>query len=181
MAPAMMSAGPLLRSAVIQCVNQPAASPEVQQAAVQVFRLTSVPHEASVFHFKIPFRFFPNSPDCVAHFVRPIRSQGREVLMQVLTDNSSPMQKRIAAYLVLMKDPKPTELAQLAAFLPQEENQQVKSFVESHLANILSSKMPETEEYVGSAQSCNVYLETAAFTHQLSHRSFPFLSPDSDR
>lgn len=47
MAPAMMSAGPVVRSAVIQCVNQPAASEEVQQAAVQVFRLASVPHEAS--------------------------------------------------------------------------------------------------------------------------------------
>lgn len=54
MAPAMMSAGPVLRSSVIQCVNQPAASQEVQQAAVQVFRLVSVPHEASgiVFHFR---------------------------------------------------------------------------------------------------------------------------------
>lgn len=89
--------------------------------------------------------------------------------MRVLMDNSSPMQKRIAAYLVLMKDPKPTELAQLAAFLPQEENQQVKSFVESHIVNILSSKIPETEEYVGSPTS-----KPAAFTHQLSHRCFPF-------
>lgn len=79
--------------------------------------------------------------------------------MQVLMDSSSPMQKRIAAYLVLMKDPKPTELAQLAAFLPREENRQVRSFVESHIANILSSRMPETEEYGGSAQSRDVCLE----------------------
>lgn len=71
----------------------------------------------------------------------------------MLMDSSSPMQKRIAAYLVLMRDPKPTELAQLATFLPQEQNQQVKSFVESHIANILSSKSPETEEYVESTQS----------------------------
>lgn len=80
----------------------------------------------------------------------------------MLMDSSSPMQKRIAAYLVLMKDPKPTELARLASFLPQEPNQQVKSFVESHIANILSSKSPETEEYVQSTRSCD--LQTSGFT-----------------
>ncbi|XP_042338498.1 apolipoprotein B-100-like, partial [Plectropomus leopardus] len=116
MAPALVSAGPALRSAVIQCVNQPAASPAVQQAAIQVFRLTPVPEE------------------------------GRGVLMQVLLDSASPMQKRIAAYLVLMKDPKPTELAQLANALPNEQDKQVKSFVISHITNILSSTEPETQE-----------------------------------
>ena len=47
MAPAMGAASPALKSAVIQCVNQPAASPAVQQAAIQAFRLTPVPEEAS--------------------------------------------------------------------------------------------------------------------------------------
>ncbi|XP_074472134.1 apolipoprotein Bb, tandem duplicate 1 [Sebastes fasciatus] len=116
MAPALVSAGPALRSAVIQCVNQPAAPLAVQQAAIQVFRLTPVPEE------------------------------GREVLMQVLLDNTSPMQKRIASYLALMKDPQPTELAQLAAALPNEQDKQVKSFVISHITNILSSTEPETQE-----------------------------------
>ncbi|XP_059212565.1 apolipoprotein Bb, tandem duplicate 1 [Centropristis striata] len=116
MAPAMAAAGPALRAGVIQCVNQPAASPEVQQAAIQVFRLTPVPEE------------------------------GREVLMQVLLDGTSPMQKRVAAYLVLMKDPLPTELSQLADALPNEQDKQAKSFVISHLTNILSSTEPETAE-----------------------------------
>ncbi|XP_074472222.1 apolipoprotein B-100-like [Sebastes fasciatus] len=116
MAPALVSAGPALRSAVIQCVNQPAAAPTVQQAAVQVFRLAPVPEE------------------------------GREVLMQVLLDSASPMQKRIAAYLVLMKDPQPTELAQLVDALPNEQDKQVKSFVISHITNILSSTEPQTQE-----------------------------------
>uniref|UniRef100_A0A4W6F6V9 Apolipoprotein Bb, tandem duplicate 1 n=1 Tax=Lates calcarifer TaxID=8187 RepID=A0A4W6F6V9_LATCA len=116
MAPAMAAAGPALRAGVIQCVNQPAASLAVQQAAIQVFRLTPVPEE------------------------------GREVLMQVLLDSASPMQKRIAAYLVLMKDPQPSELAQLAAALPSEQDKQVKSFVISHITNLLSSTAPETEE-----------------------------------
>uniref|UniRef100_A0A671W886 Vitellogenin domain-containing protein n=1 Tax=Sparus aurata TaxID=8175 RepID=A0A671W886_SPAAU len=116
MAPALGAASPALRTAVIQCVNQPAASPAVQQAAIQVYRLTPVPEE------------------------------GREVLMQVLLDSASPMQKRIAAYLVLMKDPQPTELSQLADALPSEQDTQVKSFVISHITNILSSSEPETQE-----------------------------------
>ncbi|XP_073348554.1 apolipoprotein B-100-like [Pagrus major] len=116
MAPALGAASPALRTAVIQCVNQPAASPAVQQAAIQVYRLTPVPEE------------------------------GREVLMQVLLDSASPMQKRIAAYLVLMKDPQPTELSQLADALPNEQDTQVKSFVISHITNILSSSEPETQE-----------------------------------
>ncbi|KAM4600708.1 apolipoprotein B-100-like [Polymixia lowei] len=116
MAAAMGAAGPALRTAVLQCVNQPGASMAVQQAAIQAFRLTPVPEE------------------------------GREVLMQVLLDSASPLQKRVAAYLVLMKDPQSSELAQLAAALPNEKNQQAKSFVISHITNILSSTEPETQE-----------------------------------
>uniref|UniRef100_A0A672GNZ2 Vitellogenin domain-containing protein n=1 Tax=Salarias fasciatus TaxID=181472 RepID=A0A672GNZ2_SALFA len=116
MAPALVNAGPALRGAVMQCVNQPAASPAVQQAAIQVFRLTPAPEEV------------------------------REVFMQVLLDGASPMQKRIAAYLVLMKDPQTSELTQLVNALPTEQDQQVKSFVISHLTNILSSTVPETLE-----------------------------------
>ncbi|CAK6961810.1 apolipoprotein Bb%2C tandem duplicate 1 [Scomber scombrus] len=116
MAPAVVPASPALRAAVIQCVNQPAASLAVQQAAIQVYRLTPVPEE------------------------------GREVLMQVVLDSASPMQKRIAAYLVLMKDPQPSELAQLTVALPNEQDTQVRSFVISHITNILSSTQPETQE-----------------------------------
>uniref|UniRef100_A0A674EIQ0 Apolipoprotein Bb, tandem duplicate 1 n=1 Tax=Salmo trutta TaxID=8032 RepID=A0A674EIQ0_SALTR len=116
MAAAMGAASPALKSAVIQCVNEPVASLEVQQAAIQAFRQTPVPEE------------------------------GREVLMQVLLSGASPLQKRVAAYLVLMKDPQPAELAQLAAALPIEEDQQAKSFVISHLTNILASTAAETQE-----------------------------------
>lgn len=68
--------------------------------------------------------------------------------MQVLLDSASPMQKRIAAYLVLMKDPQSTELAQMADALLNEQDKQVKSFVISHITNILSSTDPETQEWV---------------------------------
>lgn len=68
------------------------------------------------------------------------------MLIQVLLDRTAPVQKRIAAYLILMKDPEAAELAQLAAALASEKNLQVKSFVTSHLTNILSSTAPETKE-----------------------------------
>ncbi|XP_058235125.1 apolipoprotein Bb, tandem duplicate 1 isoform X2 [Hemibagrus wyckioides] len=116
MAEAVGAASPALKSAVIQCINQAAASAKVQQAAIQVFRLTTIPEE------------------------------GRTVLMQVLLDGAAPVQKRIAAYLILMKNPQPDELLRLAAALPSEGNLQVKSFVISHLTNILSSTAQETKE-----------------------------------
>ncbi|XP_027021973.2 apolipoprotein Bb, tandem duplicate 1 [Tachysurus fulvidraco] len=116
MAEAVGAASPALKSAVIQCINQAAASTEVQQAAIQVFRLTAIPQE------------------------------GRTVLKQVLLEETAPVQKRIAAYLILMKDPQPSELALLVAALPSEGNLQVKSFVISHLTNILSSTAAATKE-----------------------------------
>uniref|UniRef100_A0A3Q1JYX7 Vitellogenin domain-containing protein n=1 Tax=Anabas testudineus TaxID=64144 RepID=A0A3Q1JYX7_ANATE len=116
MAPAVVPASPALRAAVIKCVNQPSASLAVQQAAIQVYRLTPVP------------------------------DNDREVLMQVLLDGASPVQKRIAAYLVLMKDPQPSELVRLTEAISSEQDVQVKSFVISHITNILSSTDPETQE-----------------------------------
>lgn len=73
-------------------------------------------------------------------------SQGREVLMQVVLDSASPLQKRVAAYLVLMKAPQPSELAQLVATLPTDQDQEARSFVISHINNILSSTHPKTKE-----------------------------------
>ncbi|XP_072313030.1 apolipoprotein Bb, tandem duplicate 1 [Eucyclogobius newberryi] len=116
MAPAMANAGPAVRGAVLQCVNKPEAAPEVQQAAIQVFRLAPVPEE------------------------------GRETLMQVLLDSSAPVQKRIAAYLVLMKDPQPSELAQLMSALATEPDAQLKNFIISHINNIGTSTEPDTQE-----------------------------------
>ncbi|XP_039527523.1 apolipoprotein B-100-like isoform X2 [Pimephales promelas] len=114
MAAALGAARPALQSSVIQCIKQPAASAAVQQAAVQVYRQTPVPEE------------------------------GREVLMRAVLDRAASVQKRVAAYLILMKNPTPAELAQLAAALLGEENPQVKSFIISHISNILSSTAPET-------------------------------------
>ncbi|CAL9691969.1 unnamed protein product [Knipowitschia caucasica] len=116
MAPAMANAGPAVRVAVLKCVNKPEASAEVQQAAIQVFRLAPVPEE------------------------------GREIFMQVLLDSAAPVQKRVAAYLVLMKDPQPSELAQFMSALSSEPDMQLKNYITSHLSNIASSTETATQE-----------------------------------
>uniref|UniRef100_A0A3B3XD90 Vitellogenin domain-containing protein n=1 Tax=Poecilia mexicana TaxID=48701 RepID=A0A3B3XD90_9TELE len=116
MAPAVIPVSPALRTAVIQCVKEPAASQIVQQAAIQVYRQIPVPDET------------------------------RDVFMEVLLDNSNPVQERIAAYLIIMKGPQPSELTQLINALSSEANQQFRSFVISHITNIQSSTEPETED-----------------------------------
>lgn len=68
--------------------------------------------------------------------------------MKVLLDSTNPVQKRIAAYLVLMKDPQLSELVRLIDDLSNEQDTQVKSFIMSHIINILSSTEPETQGYV---------------------------------
>uniref|UniRef100_A0AAZ1WWP1 Vitellogenin domain-containing protein n=1 Tax=Oreochromis aureus TaxID=47969 RepID=A0AAZ1WWP1_OREAU len=74
-----------------------------------------------------------------------LKPDDTEEFMQVLLDSTSPMQKRIAAYLVLMKNPQLSELARMVNALPNIQDQQVKSFVISHITNILSSSGSETQ------------------------------------
>ncbi|TRY99586.1 hypothetical protein DNTS_007902 [Danionella cerebrum] len=116
MAAAVGAASPALKSAVIQCINQAGASAQVQQAAIQVFRLTSVPDE------------------------------NRDVFVQAIFDEAAPIQKRIAAYLIVMKNPQPFELPKLLEALGKHKNCQAMSFINSHLRNIVTSTSPETED-----------------------------------
>lgn len=66
--------------------------------------------------------------------------QVREVLLQTFLDAASPGDKRLAAYLMLMKDPSPSDISKITQLLTREQNEQVKNFVASHLANILNSE-----------------------------------------
>lgn len=90
-------------------------------------------------------------------------SQGRGALLRVLMDSSSPVHMRVAAYLVLMKDSRPTELGPLLSVLAREENPQFRSFVESHLINIVSSTEPETKEYAEISSSSRTSLLVSVF------------------
>lgn len=56
------------------------------------------------------------------------------------------MQKRLAAYLILMRNPQESDLEMVKKLLNQEQNVQVKAFVSSHIYNIISSTDSETKE-----------------------------------
>lgn len=65
--------------------------------------------------------------------------------MQVVLNNANPLQKRIAAYLVVMKSATSAELGRIIGAMNREQDKQFKSFVISHMTNILSSTEPDTE------------------------------------
>ncbi|XP_018588227.2 apolipoprotein B-100 [Scleropages formosus] len=128
MGAAMQAANPALQSTLLKCMTQPAASSSVQQAAVQAFRQMNVDQKIS------------------------------KALQETYEDTSGPVQRRIAAYLMLMKSPEKANLAQLISTLAAEPNEQVKSFVASHITNILSSedaKSQRTREMIKQALGRN--------------------------
>uniref|UniRef100_H3B136 Apolipoprotein B n=1 Tax=Latimeria chalumnae TaxID=7897 RepID=H3B136_LATCH len=87
----------------------------VQQAAIQAFRQMSLTPEV------------------------------RSTLLQAYQDSSAPVQKRLAAYLMLMKGPSSSDLSKITKSL-MKENDQVKYFVASHFGNILHSEDPDIQE-----------------------------------
>nr|XP_023690467.1 apolipoprotein B-100 [Paramormyrops kingsleyae] len=112
---AMEAANPALKSTLLRCIRQPTASRAVQQAAIQAFRQMTIDEEVS------------------------------RALLQTYQDDQGPIQKRIAAYLMLMKNTEMADLRQLLSTLETEQNEQVKSFVASHVVNILNSEDAESE------------------------------------
>lgn len=57
-----------------------------------------------------------------------------------------PVQKRLAAYLILMKDPVDSDFDMVSKMLKQEQNEQIKSFVSSHVYNIITSTDAEAQK-----------------------------------
>lgn len=72
--------------------------------------------------------------------------QDRSALLKAFQEGDAPTDKRLAAYLILMKNPSPSDLAKILRVLTKEKNEQVKSFVASHIANILDSEEVGIEE-----------------------------------
>lgn len=59
----------------------------------------------------------------------------RTVLLEVFQDAESPVEKRIAAYLILMKDSEQSSVRGIVKSLQKTRDQQLRSFVVSHLMN----------------------------------------------
>ncbi|XP_008586190.1 PREDICTED: apolipoprotein B-100 [Galeopterus variegatus] len=101
---------PKLQPAVLKCITSTKPSLLIQKAAIQALRKME------------------------------LRDETRRVLLWTVLDSASPVEKRLAAYLMLMRDPSQTEINNIVQLLPREQNGQVKNFVASHIANILNSE-----------------------------------------
>ncbi|KAM9354956.1 apolipoprotein B-100-like [Pholidichthys leucotaenia] len=116
MGDAMEAADPTIKTTLVKCMRQPATTLSVQLAAIQAFRRMSVTDEA------------------------------RSNLQRVCQYPKGAVQKRLAAYLVLMRNPEDSDTEMVKKLLTQEQNVQIKSFVSSHIYNIISSTDSETQE-----------------------------------
>lgn len=71
--------------------------------------------------------------------------QVRSNLRRVSQYPNGAVQKRLAAYLVLMKNPLEGDMEMVKKLLLKEQNTQVKTFVSSHIYNIISSTDPDLQ------------------------------------
>ncbi|XP_070655187.1 apolipoprotein B-100 isoform X1 [Bos indicus] len=101
---------PKLTSSVLKCIRSEQPSLVIQKAAIQALRKMELSDEV------------------------------REVLLQTFLDDTSPGDKRLAAYLMLMGSPSQSDISKITQLLSGEQNEQVKNFVASHIANILNSE-----------------------------------------
>ncbi|XP_023566702.1 apolipoprotein B-100 [Octodon degus] len=110
---------PMIKSVVLECIRSPKPSVLIQKAAIQALRKMELGDEV------------------------------QQLLLETFVDSTSPVEKRLAAYLMLMRTPSQPDISKIIQLLPQEENEQVKNFVASHIANILNSE----ELYIGDLKA----------------------------
>ncbi|XP_038560849.1 apolipoprotein B-100-like [Micropterus salmoides] len=113
---AVEAADPAVKTILLKCMRQPATTLSVQLAAIQAFRRMSVTDEV------------------------------RANLQRVCQYPKGAVQKRLAAYLILMRNPQDSDIEIVKKLLNQEQNVQVKAFVTSHIYNIISSTDSETQK-----------------------------------
>uniref|UniRef100_G3T3D1 Apolipoprotein B n=1 Tax=Loxodonta africana TaxID=9785 RepID=G3T3D1_LOXAF len=106
----MEQVSPRLSSSVLKCIESTEPSLLIQKAAIQALRKMGSNEEI------------------------------QEALLQAFFDGASPVDKRLAAYLMLMRGPSQADVNRIVQLLPWEQNDQVKNFVASHIANILNSE-----------------------------------------
>ncbi|XP_056151440.1 apolipoprotein B-100 [Lampris incognitus] len=138
MGQAMKDVSPRLVSSLLRCVKNAGMPLSYQKAAIQAFRQMDIETEV------------------------------RKVLMEVYHEVHSPVEKRVAAYLTLMKNPDQALVTELVKSLADMADKQLASFVVSHLSNIRLSNEPRM-------QVIKKYIEMA-LTDQLSHTNIGFIS-----
>uniref|UniRef100_UPI001A9946FC apolipoprotein B-100-like n=1 Tax=Gasterosteus aculeatus aculeatus TaxID=481459 RepID=UPI001A9946FC len=121
MGKAMQAVSPSLISSILRCAKRTDIPSPNQKAAVQAFRLMDINNEV------------------------------KNILMEVLKDSQNPVEKRVAAYLILMKNPDQALVRDILNNMQNVMNEQLKSFVLSHLKNIRNSDQPQMyqlKEYI---------------------------------
>jgi len=117
MGEAMEAVDANVKVTLLKCMRQPATTLSVQLAAIQAFRRMSVTNEV------------------------------RSNLQRVSQYAKGAVQKRLTAYLTLMRKPETSDLEMVKKLLTAEnQNPQVKAFVSSHVYNIIASKDLETQK-----------------------------------
>ncbi|XP_050999322.1 apolipoprotein B-100 [Acomys russatus] len=101
---------PELKSSVLNCVRSTKPSLLIQKAALQALRKMEMGDEV------------------------------RRVVFDTFMDGVTPVEKRLAAYLLLMRAPSSSDINKIVQLLQWEQSDQVKNFVASHIANILNSE-----------------------------------------
>ncbi|XP_053141166.1 apolipoprotein B-100 [Hemicordylus capensis] len=111
----MEDASSNVKHSLKSCIRSHVASPEVQKAAIQALRKMTLTDE------------------------------DQTMLLKVFQDSSQPVDKRLAAYLMLMRNPSPSDVSKVIKALVRDKSEQIKSFVASHIANVLDSEEPAVE------------------------------------
>ncbi|XP_026789738.3 apolipoprotein B-100 [Pangasianodon hypophthalmus] len=128
-----------LKSTLLSCMRQQDASLSVQKSAIHAFRLMELDSDVT------------------------------SALLQQYQDTEAPAQKRIAAYLMLMRNPDVVE--EVLKTLKDEKDLQVKSFVVSHITNLLDTEDPNLQtakNYIQKALESDEDLSPMDFT-KFSH------------
>ncbi|KAL8172936.1 UNVERIFIED_CONTAM: hypothetical protein K2H54_034126, partial [Gekko kuhli] len=111
----MEAANPDVSRSLRSCMTSNDASPAAQKAAIQALRKMTITDE----------------------------EQG--TLVDVFQEASYPDDKRLTAYLMLMRNPSQSDISKVVRALTKDTSEQVKSFVASHIANILDSEDPSIQ------------------------------------
>ncbi|XP_048355049.1 apolipoprotein B-100 [Sphaerodactylus townsendi] len=106
------AANPDMKRSLKSCMMNSDASTAVQKAAIQALRKMTITDE------------------------------DQATLVGVFQETSYPADKRLTAYLMLMRNPSQSDISKIVRALMKDKSEQVKSFVASHIANILDSEEP---------------------------------------
>ncbi|XP_069573561.1 apolipoprotein B-100-like [Brachyistius frenatus] len=116
MGQAMQVVNPNLISSILRCAKKTDIPLSNQKAAIHAFRLMGINDEVS------------------------------NVLMEIYEDPQSPVEKRLSAFLILMKNPDQAIVRNIVNNLENVKDKQLKSFVVSYLNNIRNSDEPQMHQ-----------------------------------